>query len=266
MIKWLLILVLGYGGIVALVYFGQRALQYFPEKFHTAPAAVGLRQAEETAVGTSDGERVIIWHIPPQQQKPVVLYFHGNGGSLAWRVERFRALTATGFGLVALSYRGYGGSSGRPTQTGLVADAVAAYAFTAERYPTRRIALWGESIGSGVAVAVAAAKPVLAVVLESAFTSAADVGAAVYWYLPVRLLMKDQFRSDLVIEKVTAPVLMLHGDRDAVVPIMLGEHLYSLIKARKRFLRFPGAGHNDLGTHGAVAEAIRFLEEEVGRE
>src|SRR4029079_19007504 len=102
-------------------------------------------------------------------------------------------------------------------------------------------------------------------VLESAFTSAADVGAAVYWYLPVRLLMKDQFRSDLIIGKVTTPILMLHGDRDAIVPIALGERLYSLAQARKRFVRFPGAGHNDLAEHGALAEAMRFIEEGTAR-
>ena len=262
MLKWLLILALGYGGLVALVYFGQRGLQYFPEKFRTSPAAAGLAEAEEIELGTSDGERVIIWHIPPREVKPTVVYFHGNAGSLAWRVERFRALTSTGLGLIALSYRGDGGSTGRPTEAGLIADAVAAYAFAAERYTPRRLALWGESLGSGVAVAVASAKPVASVVLESAFTSAADVGAAFYWYLPVRLLMKDQFRSDLLIAKVTAPVLMLHGDRDAVVPIALGERLYSLITTRKRFLRFSGAGHNDLAAHGAIAEATRFIEQE----
>jgi fermentation-respiration switch protein FrsA (DUF1100 family) len=263
MLKWLLIFALGYGALVALVYFGQRALQYFPEKTRTAPAAAGLPEAEEVERETSDGERVIIWHIPPREEKPVVVYFHGNGGSLAWRVERFRAISSTGLGLVALSYRGYGGSSGRPTESGLIADAMAAHAFAAERYPARGIALWGESLGSGVAVAVAGVRPVNAVVLESAFSSCADVGAAVYWYLPVRMLMKDQYRSDLIIGKVTAPVLMLHGDRDAVVPIELGERLYSLITAPKRFVRFSGAGHNDLGAHGAVAEATRFIEQET---
>ena len=114
--------------------------------------------------------------------------------------------------------------------------------------------LWGESLGTGVAVALAAEKPVGRVVLESPFSSAADVGAASYPFVPVRLLMKDQFRSDLRIGKVTAPVLMLHGDRDSVVPIALGERLYALTKAPKRFVRFPGGGHDDLGTR-AVEEA-----------
>jgi fermentation-respiration switch protein FrsA (DUF1100 family) len=149
---------------------------------------------------------VIAWHVPPRGEKPVVLYFHGNGGALRNRVDRFRALIADGNGLVALSYRGYGGSTGRPTETGLIADAEAAYAFAAEHYPAERIVLWGESLGSGIAVALGAGHRVGRIVLEGSFTSAADVGARAYRFLPVRLLMKDQFRSDLQIAKVTAPL------------------------------------------------------------
>jgi fermentation-respiration switch protein FrsA (DUF1100 family) len=219
-----------------------------------------MPEAEEVVLDTSDGERVIVWHVPPRGQKPVVLYFHGNGASLRWRVDRFRTLIADGTGLVALSYRGYGGSSGSPTEPGLLSDASATYAFALTRYPPARIALWGESLGSGVAVALAAEKPVGHVVLESPFTSAVDVAAGRYWFVPVRLLMKDQFRSDLRIGKVTAPVLVLHGERDRIVPIVLGERLYAMINAPKRFVRFPDAGHNDIGAR-AVAAAREFLGE-----
>ena len=121
-LKWYLIFAAAfYGGLVALLYVTQRTMQYLPESFRTAPAAAGWPEAEEVALDTADGERVIVWHVPPRGDKPVVLYFHGNGGSLRWRVDRFRALTADGTGLVALSYRGYGGSSGRPTEEGLIA-------------------------------------------------------------------------------------------------------------------------------------------------
>src|SRR6516162_4434407 len=253
MLKWILLIALvGYGGLVALLYFGQRALQYMPERSRTSPAMAGLPQAEEIVLDTADGERVIVWHVAPHGEKPVILYFHGNGGSLAWRAERFRALAADGIGLVALSYRGYGGSSGRPTESGLIGDAHAAYAFAAARYPVSRIALWGESLGSGVAIALAAEKPVARIVLESPFTSIADVAAQIYWFLPVRWLIKDPFRSDLRVGKVTAPVLILHGERDPVVPIALGERLYALIASPKRFLRYSSGGHNDLGAHGAL--------------
>jgi fermentation-respiration switch protein FrsA (DUF1100 family) len=259
-VKWFLIIVLiGYGGLVALVYVGQRSLQYFPDRARMSPAVAGLPQAEEVLLDTDDGERVIVWHIPPRGEKPVILYFHGNGGALAWRGERLHSLTSDGDGLVALSYRGYGGSSGRPTETGLLEDARAAYAFAAARYPTERIVLWGESLGSGVAVTLAAEKPVARMVLESPFTSIKDVASSIYWFLPVRWLIKDPFHSDLRMSKVTAPVLILHGERDNVVPIALGEQLYGLITAPKRFVRFPNAGHNDLGVHGALDVAKPFI-------
>jgi fermentation-respiration switch protein FrsA (DUF1100 family) len=264
MLKWLLIIVLiGYGGLLLLVYLGQRALQYFPERARTPPAAAGLPEAEEVVLDSSGGERVIVWHIPPRGEKPVVLYFHGNGGSLRFRVDRFRALAADGTGLIALSYRGYGGSSGRPTEKGLIDDALAAYAFAAARYPASRLALWGESLGTGVAVALAAQKPVGRIVLESPFTSIADIAAQIYWFFPVRLLIKDSFRSDLLIGTVTAPFLILHGDKDSIVPIALGDELYKLITAPKRFVRFPGAGHNELAAYGALEAAKQFLSEPV---
>ena len=249
-----------YLGLVALMYVAQRALMYFPETVRTAPAAAGFPEAEEIALDTADGERVIAWHVKPRGDRPVVLYFHGNGGALRYRVERYQALTADGTGLLALSYRGYGGSSGRPTEDGLIEDARAAYAFAAARHPAARLVLWGESLGSGVAVALAAERPVARLVLEAPFSSAVDVAASAYPFVPVRWLMKDQFRSDLRIGKVAAPVLIVHGERDAVVPIKSGERLYALITAPKRFVRVPGAGHEDLGNR-AVEAARAFIDE-----
>ena len=143
LLKWLIGAAAAFGGLVALMYVAQRSLMYFPERLHTPPAIAGLPEAQEIALATKDGERVIVWHVPPRGEKPVVLYFHGNGGALRNRVARFGALIADGNGLVALSYRGYGGSTGSPTEAGLIADAEAAYVFAAARYPAERIALWG---------------------------------------------------------------------------------------------------------------------------
>jgi fermentation-respiration switch protein FrsA (DUF1100 family) len=261
LLKWLLAAIILYGGFVALLYVAQRSLQYFPERERTTPWAADLPEAEEAMLDTADGERVIVWHVPARDDQPIFLYFHGNGGSLRWRSPRFRALIADGSGLVALSYRGYGGSSGRPTETGLVQDAAAAYSFAVARYPPERIVVWGESLGSGVALALAAEQPVGHLVLEAPFTSAADVGAQHYWFVPVRLLMKDQFRSDLRVGKVVAPVLVVHGEDDAVVPVTLGERLFGLIRAPKRFVRVASAGHEDLGAR-AVAAAKQFIAEQ----
>jgi uncharacterized protein len=218
-LKWLSAAVIIYGGFVALLYLAQRSLQYFPERRRTPPSAVGLTKAEEVVLETADSERVIVWHVPPCDERPVFLYLHGNGGSLRWREERFHDLIADGSGLAALSYRGYGGSTGQPTEKSLIEDAEAAYAFSVAHYPAERLVLWGESLGSALALTLAAKSPVGCVVLEAPFTSAVDVGAQHYWFVPVRLLMKDRFRSDLRAAKVTAPVLVVHGENDLVVPI-----------------------------------------------
>jgi fermentation-respiration switch protein FrsA (DUF1100 family) len=261
MMKWFLAAVVFYCGIVALLYLAQRSLQYFPDRERTAASAAGLPEADEAVLDTADGKRVIVWHVPPRQGQPVFLYFHGNGGSLRGRRDRFRALIADGSGLVALSYRGYGGSSGQPTEMGLIEDAATAYAFTVARYPAERIVLWGESLGTGVAVSLAAERPVGHLVLEAPFTSAADVAALRYWFVPVRMLMKDQFRSDLRIGRIKAPVLVVHGENDNVVPLMLGERLYDLVTAAKRFVRMERAGHADLGER-SVAAAKQFIIEQ----
>jgi fermentation-respiration switch protein FrsA (DUF1100 family) len=263
-LKWALVLVLvGYGGVVALMYFAQRALIYFPDKTRISPDSVGLPQAEQPVAQTEDGERLILWHVPAREEKPVVIYFQGNGGGLDLRADRFRRLVSDGTGLLAVKYRGYGGSTRQPTETGLLRDAVAAYEFARGRYPVERIVLWGESLGTGVAVALAAERPVARVLLESPYTSTADVAAALYWFIPVRVLMKDQFHSDERIAKVTAPVLILHGARDRIVPIEFGERLFALIPGRKRFIRLPQAEHNDHEKFGALEMVRPFL---LGRE
>jgi fermentation-respiration switch protein FrsA (DUF1100 family) len=258
-LKLLLGGLIAYVLVAALMYVAQRSLMYVPDTARTPPASVGLK-AEELMLDTADGEKLVAWHVPPATGRPLVLYFHGNGGALSARAERFRALTADGTGLLAPAYRGYGGSSGRPSEAGLLADAAAAYAFAVARYPADRIVVWGESLGTGVATALAADKPVARVILESPFTSAVDIAAATYFFLPVRLLMHDQFHSERRIGQVVAPVLVLHGDRDTIVPIGHGERLYELVRAPKQFLRLPGAGHNDHDAFGAIARLKPFIE------
>lgn len=248
-----------YLGMGTIVYFTQRSMMYFPDRAHATPAQAGLSEAQEVELKAADGEYSHAWHVAPRQDRPVILYFHGNGGALRDRVERFHKLIRDGFGLVALEYRGYGGNTGTPSEAGLIADAEAAYAFAAARYPARQIVLWGESIGTGVAVALATRKPVGRVILEAPFTSAVAVAAAHYWYLPVGLLMKDQFRSDELIGKVTAPVLILHGAHDQVVPFGMGERMFELTVAPKHIVRFLDGDHQDLDAQGALHAVGRFL-------
>ena len=149
-LKWLLILaVVAYGGLLALMYVFQRALMYFPDPTRVAPAQAGLPQAEEVALTSSDGEKLVAWYVAPRGDQPMVLYFQGNAEGLPARVNRFTWLTADGTGLLALCYRGYGGSTGTPTEDGLIRDAEAAYDFARARYPgqahraVRRVARHG---------------------------------------------------------------------------------------------------------------------------
>ena len=248
-----------YIGVVAVLYARQRSLMYFPDTVHTTPAEAGLPEAGEVPLTAADGVHVTAWFAPPQGDKPVIVYFHGNGGSLRYGAARFRELIGAGIGIVALEYRGYGGNEGSPSEHGLIADGEAAYAYAAARYPVSQIVLWGQSLGSGVAVAVAAEKPVARVILEAPFTSTAAVASLRYWYVPIGLLMKDQFHSDRRIQKVTAPLLILHGVKDQVVPYAMGERLFELANQPKHIVRFLDAGHDDLDANGALNAVARFL-------
>jgi fermentation-respiration switch protein FrsA (DUF1100 family) len=258
-LKGLVIAALIYGGLLALMYVFQRALMYFPDTARTPPAQAGLPQAEEVTLTSSDGERLIAWHVAPRANKPVVLYFQGNGGASNLRVGRFSWLIADGTGLLALSYRGYGGSSGKPSEEGLIRDARAAYDFARARYPAKRIVLFGESLGSAVAIALAAECEIGALILDAPFTSMVDIGAAAYPFAPVRWLIKDTFHSDERIVRVSAPLLVLHGERDSIIPISFSEKLFAVAREPKRMVRFPDGGHLDLDDHGAAKAVKEFL-------
>jgi fermentation-respiration switch protein FrsA (DUF1100 family) len=252
--------VLGYAGLLAAVYLFQRAIMYpAPQSVRTAPAAAGLPQAQEHLLDTADGEKITVWHVLPKGDRPVVIFFHGNGEVVAWRVPRFRDLAAEGIGVVVVSYRGYGGSTGSPSEAGLIADGEAAYAFATKLYPPERIALWGYSLGSGVAVALASKHPLGKLILEAPFTSAVDIGAAAFPFLPVRGLLKDSFRSDERIGAVRAPLLIMHGEKDTVVPIRFGERLLALAIEPKRMERLAQGDHVNLEAHGVLKVAKEFL-------
>ena len=179
-LKWLAIgIALVYLGGVAVLYVRQREMLFpIPPVGRTAPAAAGLPQAEEHVLTTADGEKVIVWHIPPKPGHAVVLFFHGNGDFLAGRVRRFEGITSDGTGLVALSFRGYAGSTGSPSEQGLLQDAAAAYAFTTARYAADSIVVWGFSLGTGVAVALASEQPIGKLILEAPYTSTVDVASS----------------------------------------------------------------------------------------
>jgi fermentation-respiration switch protein FrsA (DUF1100 family) len=260
-LKWLLVLaVVLYVGGVAVLFFKQRSMLFpIPRVGRTTPEAAGFSEAEEHFLTTADGERVIVWHVPAKPGRPVILFFHGNGDFLAGRVSRFRNLVSDGTGLVALSFRGYAGSTGSPSEEGLLQDAAAAYAFTAERYESSRIVPWGFSLGTGVAVALAAEHPVAKLILEAPYTSTVDLAASLFPIAPVSLLMRDQFHSDRRIGRVTAPLLIMHGDADPAINIRFGERLFAMAGEPKQFVRFPGGGHENLDEFGAIETVRRFI-------
>jgi hypothetical protein len=260
-LKWtVIVLAIIYLGGVAVLYFKQREMLFpIPPVGRSAPEAAGFPEAEEHMLTTADGEKVILWHVPPRPGRPVVLFFPGNGDFLAGRVRRFKGIISDGTGLVALSYRGYAGSTGSPSEAGLLQDAEAAYAFTTARYAADRIVDWGFSLGTGVAVAIAAGHLVSKLILESPYTSTVDVAASLFPIVPVSLLMRDQFHSDRRIARVTVPLLIMHGDADPAINIRFGERLFALAHEPKQFVRFPGGGHENLDDFGAMETARHFI-------
>ena len=260
-LKWLLIVVsAGYVFGLVVLLLAQRSILFpVPTTVRTAPQAAGFPEAQEHVLTAADGEKIIVWHVPAKPGRSVVLYFHGNGDYLAGFFGRFRRLISDGTGVIAVSYRGYAGSGGQPSERGLLLDAAAAFAFTTARYSADKIVVWGFSLGTGVAVALAAEQQVGRVILESAYTSIADVAASAFWFAPVRRLMRDQFRSDERIARVRVPLLFLHGARDRTIPLRFGERLFALAHEPKQFVRFPEGGHNDLDYFGAAEVARRFI-------
>lgn len=254
------IALVAYASVCAALFVMQRSMMYVPDRTRVPvpqPAGTSIHELE---LKTADGELLVAWAVDPQPGKPVILYFHGNGGNFAYgRVEKFRQLTADGAGLLALSYRGYGGSTGSPTEAGLHLDADAAYEAAVARYGAMRLVGYGESLGTGVMTQLAARRPLKAVVLEAPFLSTVAVAKKLFGWLPVSLLMRDQFRSDLAIANINAPLLVIHGVHDEVIPHEQGKALFELAQEPKQFLSVPGGRHNDLTDFGVLTKARDFL-------
>ncbi len=255
-----LIAALVYGAVFGLTYIVQRQLQYFPDRRMYSPPEGGVPEMSVVRFHAADGVRLISWH-HAAAGAPTVVYFPGNGGNIAGRGVAARPWIDAGYGVLLVGYRGYGGSDGRPTEEGLYADGRAAIAYLRGRgVPARRIALYGESLGTGVAVKMAVEHEVGAVILEAPFTSAVDVGARAYPILPVRWLMKDRYESLGRIAAIDAPLLIVHGEDDRTIPVTQGRRMLAAAREPKQGVFIAGAGHDDLRAHGADAAILRFLE------
>jgi hypothetical protein len=243
--------------LYALAHFYGRSVIYHPSAA-VVPPTVGGVSAER--IRTEDGETLVAWWRPPQRGQPVFLYFDGNGGVPEMWDDRWRRIAEHGAGFLAVYYRGYSGSTGTPTEQGLRLDARAGYDWLiAKGYQPRDIVIHGFSLGSAVAVQLAAEKSARALILEAPMTGVDDIarehGAG--WFAA---LMQDSFRSRDFITRVHAPVLIVHGDADGVIPFAHGERMYALANEPKLFVRIANSDHATLVRDGLYDHVWPFLD------
>ena len=255
------LLLLGYLAFLVALTLGQRRVLYKPDRVAPDAAEAGVPGLQVLRAATDDGLALLAWYVPPARPGGcVVLYFHGNNRSIGSRADRLRDLAAVGWGVLMQEYRGYGGNPGAPSEDGLMRDARAGLALLLARgIGGERILLWGESLGSGVAVRLASERAVAAVLLESPYTSIAAIARARYRLVPVDLLLRDRFDSLACIGGVRAPVLVMQGALDDVVPPAMGRALMAAATAPKRLWVAPDAGHFDIWEAGALAAAVDFV-------
>ncbi|PIE13146.1 MAG: hypothetical protein CSA68_11995 [Rhodobacterales bacterium] len=254
-------------GFLGLGKSEQNMLYHFSPQ-HISPAAAGVPQLQECTI-LLNGQRVILWMAPPQPSKPVILYFHGNAGHLADRAWRFRKLIARGHGVIAMGYPGSSGSDGTPSQKAILKAAKAVYQYRQKLVGDAPMVLYGESLGTGVAVllnhALARQKQALpaAIVLEAPYTSIPDVAALHYpglkWLTP---LMRDRYPSKNRVGTGIDHILILHGSEDQLIPVQMGRALFERIKSNhKVFYMVQGAGHADMWQPASEAVLFEFLEQ-----
>ncbi len=250
--------------MAALIF--QRKLLYIPDSTRISPVDAGLRDVSEVELKTSDGNTLIVWAAPATAGKPTLLYFHGNGGGLIDRRDRIQRFTNAGYGVFMLAYRSYSGSTGKPTEKAIIADAALAFdALVARGAPASDIVIYGESLGTGVAVQTAASRKPAAVILDAPYTSMIDAAKQHYPWLPVKPFLIDTYQSDQHIARVTSPLLVLHGARDRIVPVELGNKLFAQANEPKEMKVFERGGHVDLFNHGALETMNAFLTTHVKR-
>jgi fermentation-respiration switch protein FrsA (DUF1100 family) len=257
--------VAGYAALVAGLYLFQRQLLYHPDR--TRPELFGLERlgVREIALSTGDGLSLLSWYLPAPRGRPVIVYFHGNGGHIGYRAERLARFSHEGYGVLLAEYRGYGGNPGAPSEAGFYTDGRAALAFLdREGVTPNRLVLYGESLGSGVAVSLAVEHKIAALVLEAPFTSVAEVAQCHFRYVPASRMVIDRFDSLSRIGGVKAPLLVLHGERDRVVPIRFGRALLDAAPEPKEGWFAPEGGHENLARYGSLDAIIAFIERRLG--
>ena len=241
----------------------QRNMLYFPARDLGAPEQYGVTGFRPITLTAEDGMRLTAWQHDAAPGYPTIIYFHGNAGHLGYRAAKYSALAEAGFGVVALSYRGFGTSEGTPTEQGLYHDARSAlnYAMGERGLPITRILLYGESLGSGIAVQMATEYPVAGLILEAPYTSILNRARAVVPVIvPVKLILKDHYASIDKIGQVKAPLLLFHGEKDQVVPVGDGRAILAAANEPKEGLFFPEVDHTQFDLPTLTSAMQRFGE------
>ena len=246
-----------YQAVWFVVY--QREFQYTPGGASGSPEAVGLEGFAEVLIATEDGERIVAWWAPPPARGGVVLFLHGTPSTLRDTVWRLPDLRKSGLGVMAIDYRGYGSSTGSPTELGFRADARAAFDFIRVTAPASKIAVFGESLGTGVAVALARERPVAGVLLNAPYASVLRLFELSGPPLPYWWLLSDQFNSEAVIGGIGGPVMILHGTADTNIPLAEARRLYAAAHEPKSMIEVEGAGHLGAWEGGAREPALKAL-------
>ncbi|WEX89038.1 alpha/beta hydrolase [Sinorhizobium garamanticum] len=246
-----------YMSLLGIIYVSQRTILYPGASWTPGPEQASW--GESVSIRTPDGETLHGTYSRGKPDKASMLFFLGNADRIGNYDFLAQALESRGIGLLAISYRGYPGSTGTPSEVGLLTDGLAAYDWLSGR-TEGKIVVIGQSLGSGVAVNTAWQRPASAVVLVSAYLSVLSLAQAQYPFFPVSLLLKDPFRSDLRIAEVRQPKLFIHGRRDAIIPLSSGEALFDIASEPKQMLIYDGSGHNDIWDTRMVGDIIRFVE------
>jgi fermentation-respiration switch protein FrsA (DUF1100 family) len=256
-------------GFLFLMWVTQRSLLYYPGPGPVASAATELPGAEDVALDTEDGLRLGAWFVPASGPASgvTVLVCNGNAGDRSYRAGLARGFASAGHAVLLFDYRGFGGNAGTPTEDGLRSDARAALTHLRSRADVdpSRIVYFGESLGAAVAAQLASEHPPLALVLRSPFPSVAEVGRFHYPYLPViDPLLMDRYRVSDALRSLTAPALVVAGERDRIVPVTFSRTVHDELRGPKRLAVFPGVDHNDHALAEGdllMEEVVRFLED-----
>ena len=253
MINILTIFAIGYSLSLLLVFLLQRKLIYYPSSNPPPKEWVFISNIEELFLETDDELKLVAWLAPPKNDKPIIVHFHGNASDIGSTASKIQQLAHRGYGLFLPEYRGYGGNKGKPSEKNLTKDAALAIKYLHEQgYDNSQIVVYGESLGTAVATALAKNFDFKAVILESPFTSVVDLAKEIYWYFPVSLMVKDSYRSDLKIKDINSPILLIHGDKDETVPVEHSQKLFAIANEPKTLKIIETAKHNNLFQFGLI--------------